>query len=291
MVDPNQSENQNLEVNTAGIATVTASRTKLPDFCAEQVSFWFWQVESAFIAGNIRSDSAKYHTIIGQLPTKTMFKLSDLRTTPPATGQMYETLKKRIIEEFSDSEETKISKLLSEMPLGDRKPSQLLAEMRSRSADTAVNDKLLHRLWSKNLPPTIRTILSADDAIELNAAAKMADRMMETMQNGTSFAHAIAMPSPTPNAINEVMPVHSKPSDPMVQLQQQISELTKEIRELRTSRSLNNTNSSNRSQTPHRDTSNKKEFDYCWWHHKHGANAQKCKEPCKFNQANNNSSN
>lgn len=203
MVDPNQNENQ--ETNTAGIATVTASRTKLPDFCAEQVSFWFWQVESAFIAGNIRSDSAKYHTIIGQLPTKTMFKLSDLRTNPPATGQMYETLKKRIIEEFSDSEETKISKLLSEMPLGDRKPSQLLAEMRSRSADTAVNDKLLHRLWSKNLPPTIRTILSADDAIELNAAAKMADRMMETMQNGTSFAHAIAMPNPTPNAINEVL--------------------------------------------------------------------------------------
>lgn len=130
-------------------------------------------------------------TIIGQLPTRIMYKLSDLREHPPAAGAMYNTLKDRITKEFADSTQTKITKLLGEMSLGDRKPSQLLAEMRTKAANTPVSDELLRELWQRSLPQEVRAILSAADSISLTQSATQADRVIEAMRSKSSYIHAI----------------------------------------------------------------------------------------------------
>lgn len=83
-----------------------------------------------------------------------MYKLADFRVHPPARNEMYENLKARIVNEFAYSTQTKLTKLLRDLSLGDRKPSQLLAEMRTRAAAIPVTDELLKQLL---LPATFKT--------------------------------------------------------------------------------------------------------------------------------------
>ena len=52
----------------------------------------------------------------------------------------------------------KLNKILSDVELGDRKPSQLLNEMRHLGPD--VDDSILKTLWVQRMPVHIRTGLS-----------------------------------------------------------------------------------------------------------------------------------
>lgn len=99
---------QQPQQNVREIGAVDHSKVKLPDFAEEMTELWFWQVECAFEGAGISADRKKYNTILGQLPTRVMYKLADLRQNPPANGQMYNTLKQRVINEFGDSTQTKI---------------------------------------------------------------------------------------------------------------------------------------------------------------------------------------
>lgn len=260
-----------------------ATKVKLPDFFAENVELWFWQVESAFIASGITSDAKKYHAIIGQLPSRVIFKLADFKSNPPARNQMYDTLKNRIVKEYADSEQTKITKLLEDMPLGDRKPSQLLAEMRTKASNTAINDNFLAQLWMRALPETIRAILSAEDMTPLTDKAATADRIMEAMRNGLLF--------PT-RGVNEIqtnaVQSNSKASvtdDVFSEFKNAIANLSTEVRQLRQSRSTKRNDTparKNSNREPSTSNSEKPQHDFCWWHFKFGTDAKKCKEPCKF---------
>lgn len=257
------------------IEVASGTRVKLPDFVEEHTDLWFWQVEAAFDAAGITADKKKYNTIIGQLPTRVMYKLADLRTHVPPTGQMYGTLRDRIIGEFADSTQTKITKLLGDMVLGDRKPSQLLAEMRSKAANTPVGEDLLKQLWLRNLPEQIRAIISADDQVPLTTVATMADRIMEAIK-GSARINNVGQYSTQPTA--SVNPVITNPIDLM---QRQIDELTRQFKV------LNGNRGRGRSQTPsrssqHVEKSGDSRFDTCWWHHKYGVDARKCKQPCNF---------
>ncbi|XP_018783176.1 PREDICTED: uncharacterized protein LOC108965309 [Bactrocera latifrons] len=134
------------------VDTLDQGKVKLPDFVEEHTDLWFWQVGAAFEAAGIVSDKSRYYTIIEQLPTRVMYKLADFRTNPRARNKMYENLKARIIDQFADSTQTKLTKFLRDLSLGDRKQSQLLAEMRTRDSATPVTDELLKQLWLRNLP-------------------------------------------------------------------------------------------------------------------------------------------
>lgn len=255
-------------------------KVRLPDFAEEYTDLWFWQVEAAFESISMTSDKKKYNTIIGQLPTRVMYKLADLRTSPPEAGQMYNTLKTRIISEFADSTQTKITKLLGELSLGDRKPSQLLSEMRSKAANTPITDELLKQLWLRNLPEQVRAIISADDKMALTTAATMADRIIEATKGNTCVSQVTTSPAAIAAATTTTK---SSDANPIAAMQKQIEELTKAIRNMSHSRSR----SKQRSQTPKRSSGTTNEgkqgnYDTCWWHWKYGAEARKCKEPCNF---------
>lgn len=271
--------------NTGDVSKVDQQRVKLPDFVEEYTELWFWQVECAFDAANISADKKKYNHIIGQLPTRLMYKLADLRTHPPPTGQMFETLKARIIKEFADSTSTKLTKLMGELTLGDRKPSQLLAEMRSKASDTPVTDELLKELWLRNLPSQIRAIISADDQMTLVTAATMADRIMESTRSANQQVHAVQ------STLSAPFSTKTSSAAPIEKLQRQIEELTRQMSQLQSSQSRSRSvsrNNNHRSQTPsNNDASNdtqQRKHDTCWWHFKFGAAARKCKPPCNFNQ-------
>jgi len=90
---------------------------------------------------------------------------------------MYEALKRRLIERFSESEELWLKKLLSDIELGDQRPSHLLSEMREL-ASGKVSDELLKTLWLQRLPTQVKIILAASGDSLVNLAC-MADKITE----------------------------------------------------------------------------------------------------------------
>lgn len=84
---------------------------KLPPFWTAQPELWFQQVEAQFHINSIRRDTSKYFTVIAAVESRVLTHVSDIVRDPPVTGK-YETLKRRIIEQFADSETKKNKKII-----------------------------------------------------------------------------------------------------------------------------------------------------------------------------------
>ncbi|KYB29505.1 hypothetical protein TcasGA2_TC032970 [Tribolium castaneum] len=80
------------------------------------------------------ADQSKYFTIVAALDCSVLQSVSDILTNPPET-QKYETIKAKLISAYTDSQEKQLRKLLNELELGDRKPSQLLREMKTLAGE------------------------------------------------------------------------------------------------------------------------------------------------------------
>ena len=79
---------------------------------------------SNFQLSEITNDITKYYNIVTAIDPETLTAVSNILLNPPEQNK-YNTLKSRTIQEFSDSEYQQIFKLLSELELGDDKPSHL----------------------------------------------------------------------------------------------------------------------------------------------------------------------
>lgn len=158
----------------------------LPAFVKDRIDLWFILVEAEFKASRIRSDDTKYNLVIRSLDAETIQRITDILYKPPEKDK-YETLKQTLLKRISDSREQQLHKLLKEMVLAERKPSQLLREMRDLAAG-AVNDDLLHQLWLDRMPAYIRPLLVTSEKLNLSALSEMADRILEVSNNSYSLA-------------------------------------------------------------------------------------------------------
>lgn len=157
-------------------ANVSRVSIKVPPFWHESPEIWFAQVEAQFGITGTSTDVSKFNTVVGAIESRILTQVSQAVLNPPAT-QKYENLKSQILSTYEDSEHKKMSKLLSDMPLGDRKPSHLLNEMRRLGGDN-ITDEFLKTLWLQNLPEQARAIISAS-AGDLTALAALADKIVE----------------------------------------------------------------------------------------------------------------
>lgn len=79
-------------------------------------------------------------------------------------------MKARLLRAFELSDAERINRITSTLTLGDKKPSQLLKEMKALSHNL-FTEKALKTLWLQKLPPTIHTILMTCDRDLENLAA------------------------------------------------------------------------------------------------------------------------
>jgi hypothetical protein len=263
----NQPRNQQPQMDP-NLMRVTA---KIPPFWEEHPEVWFAQVEAQFTTAAITSDDTKFAHLVGNLNSKVLSKVSDIILHPP-TANKYKTLKDAIILAFAESDQKKSSKLLSEMELGDRRPSELLSEMK-RLAGGKINDQFMRTLWNKCLPKHVSEILATSDA-ELTSLAKMADKIMEVSEFNNITAIASSHLPTSSNGTN----------DRIARLEKKVDDLTKCLNKISTKRSRS------RSKTPAtastNDGSSNVDKPFCWYHFKYGESAHKCVEPCKFKQKN-----
>lgn len=244
---------------------------KVPPFWQDCPEIWFVQIEAQFAVQKITSDNAKYNTIVASIESKVLCQVSEAVLNPPATDK-YNNLKRLILNRYAESAQSKMQKLLSEMSLGDQKPSQLLAEMR-RLGGTTVTEEFLKTLWLQNLPQQMKAILSTNE-VDLSRLAILADKILEVTQG--SNIQSVA-------ATAELSPLEKR----IEQLTQAVEMLTAS----RSSRSSRSSESRSRSRSSHRNSSHsrsstpinkKRHYDLCWYHYKFGCSSNKCIEPCNF---------
>ena len=150
--------------NANPIASTEISRVtlKVPPFWYESPEIWFAQIESQFTITQTTTDITRFNTVVASIEAKILTQVSDAVLNPPETNK-YANLKAEILKAFADTEHKKISKLLSNLALGDKKPSHLLNEMR-RLGGSMITEDFLKRLWLNYLPTHARAIWSTSEA-------------------------------------------------------------------------------------------------------------------------------
>lgn len=268
--DPNATENATAEVHST-------RNFKIPAFWRSNPELWFRQIESQFYTSRITSDSTKYHHVVAAMESEVLQHVSDIIISPP-TSDMYEALKRRLIERFSESEELRLKKLLSDIELGDQRPSHLLSEMREL-ASGKVSDELLKTLWLQRLPTQVKIILTASGDSLVNLAC-MADKITEVAGFGKDNFGCIAS---TDRSRTRNFPPTGNDS-PFEKLEKQIAALTLKVEKLTKNRERSRSRNSHRSVSGTSRTSNdnKVNHELCWYHFRFGDKATKCREPCKF---------
>lgn len=242
---------------------------RAPPFWKANPAVWFNQIESQFFTAGITSDKTKYHHVVASIESDVLSQVSDLVSTPPATD-MYVTLKDRLIKLFTPSDHQRLQLLLHGADLGDKRPSQLLREMR-QLATGQINDDLLRTLWLRRLPTHIQQILLANSA-NLEDLATIADNICEVADDASSVS------------------VLSSRETPLSRLEKQLADLATKVDRL--SRRRDSPNRS-RGKSPSREqhsTSGQNHSDgdhtLCWYHRRFGHTARKCQSPCTYNQGN-----
>lgn len=129
----------------------------LQPFGETPLNLWFERLEAQFELAKISSESTKYNHLISVLDENLVLLLSDLLEDTDSQ-KAYTELKEALISRLSDSETSKLNKLLGDIVLGDRSPSQFLREIRSLSNGNLTDD-ILKTLWLQRLPDYMRAIL------------------------------------------------------------------------------------------------------------------------------------
>ncbi|GFQ93670.1 uncharacterized protein TNCT_139151 [Trichonephila clavata] len=213
---------------------------------------------------------------------ETLSSVSDILFKPPATDK-YNELKVRLIAEFSDSANKQIRKLLSELQLGDDKPSHLLRKMRVLASGTSLNDDFLKTLWLQRLPSEIQSILSV--SLEtLENLAKLADKIAEV---GTDpFLNVSVMDKskssnpalPTNHPEDLPNPLHQE----VVALRQQVDALSQKFQRFSGWKSSNRSRTrSNFSRNTTRSLEREGSSEICY-HSKFGRHTKRCRSPCRY---------
>lgn len=262
MVDPDPNPNPNPNPNlNPGQAQVAVAAVKLPPFWKNNPALWFCQVESQFEVAGIRTDATKFNYIVGKVESNVLSQVSDIILNRPEAN-MYTTLKNRILQCFAESAESKLKRLLNEISLDGKRPSNLLREMKEL-AGAGVTDDVLKSLWMQRLPVQVQTVLagSRENLIELS---QLADRVIDVTYS------------------SNVNVVDTNQNQDLTKLFDQINILRSEISELRKSRSNdreNNSHSNNRSRSK---SSNRRGI--CFYHYRFKDKAHKCIKPCNYNE-------
>lgn len=189
---------------------------KLPPFWRADPELWFVSVEAQFFSCRITADLTKYFTIVAALDTPVLQQVSDVLRHPAERGK-YDALKRQLIERFSDSREKQLHRLLTELELDDKKPSQLLREMLSLAGND-IPDDVLRTLWMKRMPINVRCVLSASDGVELNGLAQITDKIMEA----AASPHVMAVEA----IATQGAPSHKSLPDRISELERAVAELT-----------------------------------------------------------------
>lgn len=239
---------------------------RAPPFWKPDPRLWFFQVEAQFSNAGITSDQTKFNHVVAAIDSDILAHITDFLLNPPVENK-YEAFKNKLIGVFSDSQEKKLNKLLGEITLGDKKPSQLLSEM-TMLGGTITSPDLLKTLWMQHLPPHMQSVLAASTD-NLEQLAVMADKIAEI---------------PQPRAYATAVPSEDTTSEVIRNLTNKIDSLQLQLDKVCRTRDRLSHGPRNRSRTPQPKVPRNSEDTKCWYHAIYQQKARKCIQPCNFSE-------
>lgn len=167
---------------SANVEAVHQLRLPPPQMDVRDLSSFFWALEHWFEASSIppRMDNRRFHIVMAQIPTSVVAEVRCLLEDPPE-AERYAFAKRTLINHFEESQRSRLHRLLATMELGDRKPTQLLAEMR-RTANNAMSEQMLFDLWIGRLPAHVQSGAIAASG-NTTDKARVADAVMDCLAN------------------------------------------------------------------------------------------------------------
>ena len=98
----------------------------------------------------------------------------------------YQSLKKTLIHLYNVRDNARFAQLLNVFEFGDRKPSELLSQMRfllnTSGNQNAVLNKMLKKLFLDKLPPQVLIILAGPPQLSVKLTVLRADNILATRQ-------------------------------------------------------------------------------------------------------------
>ncbi len=154
------------------------SKLNLPAFWISEPAAWFVFAEAKFRTKHITSQRVMFDLLVAALLETTLVQVMDIINNILAVNP-FEVLKFRLLETHVLSDQEKMDALFQLGPLGDRKPSQLLASMLSVCPLSMEIQPVFQYLFLQRLPPqTLRMLLSEQDCGNIRALAAFADRLL-----------------------------------------------------------------------------------------------------------------
>lgn len=242
---------------------------KIPDFWEDKPRLWFLQVE-AILAQQKAGDQSNYNIVIAKLGKQAVQQVADILENPPSENK-YDTLKARLLSVYEETEAIRLKQLMSDMELGEQRPSQLMRKMRDLARNKIPDDTLVY-FWQGHLPPSVRAVVAAADSKNLESLAAIADKVIETFR---------------PNEVAAVQGT-SRQSPPKDFITAELAKINSRISELASSRgrakSRGRNSSQGRSRSRSRNngrTPNSPDW-LCFYHFRYKTKANKCVQPCNW---------
>lgn len=264
----------------AGIAL----QLRIPPFWRDSPKLWYLNFEAA--TDDLKKSSAQLtQMVLAQLEKPDIEQISDILFNTKKEDQ-YKAIKERLISVYEESDSRQLQKLLSEMELGDQKPTQLLRRMRNLARDK-ISDSTLRMMWTKLLPAQVRSVLAVSETFSTKTSieelALLADTMLEQTQEVAAVSNGMCLQSAQPSTSNQL--------DTQF-LINEIRKLTLEVNELKRSQHNNyNGNYRRRARSTHRRFSRQRSHSradspstppFCYYHRRFGIQARRCTTPCNF---------
>jgi len=141
---------------------------------------WFRQCESAFRRSGTVSSGVKFDHIVGKLPNAVSLSCRSLLLSINFEDKdAYERLKAHLCKNFGKSKWQMGFSLLDSPGLGDRRPSQLLQDLRALLPAEEVEGTLFQCIFLKRLPASMSDAVMAADLDDIEDMADMADRIFD----------------------------------------------------------------------------------------------------------------
>ncbi|XP_078051638.1 uncharacterized protein LOC144477776, partial [Augochlora pura] len=157
-------------VPSADVARVGVRHTP---FWKSNHELWFTHMEAQFDTASITTERTRSSYVIQNLDESTLVDVGDILRDAAVTNP-YTRLKERLISVFAQGEEKRLQTLLSEVDLGDRRPSP-------------VPDSLLKSLWMQRLPSHAQGILTTC-SVDLDELARLADKILDLSRQNVRAA-------------------------------------------------------------------------------------------------------
>ncbi|XP_008186806.1 uncharacterized protein LOC103310396 [Acyrthosiphon pisum] len=248
-------EIQSNENNANAIDAVANFR--LPTFWTQSPAFWFNHAEAMFAAQRITANASKVHYVVGALDQATIRTVGDLL----GTSASYEAIRARLTEAFATSNAAKYRELVRPGGLGDRRPSQLLRDMRG-NLPPGIGEEVLKEFWMQRLPSNVRVVLHSLDA-SLDAVAARADLIMDA---------------------SNPLDVDAVSREVDTDLAGTVAALVKQVQAL--TQLISSPAGTQQRHSAPTDAGQLPPSQRCYYHETYGAKARKCRPPCNFRPRN-----